>query len=367
MCSRPGLWRAGVIGAWLVLLAWTWHARGLLADNEALKYTGCAEQVLAGDLRDLFGNYLKYAAYVLFLLPSVALGWPWLAVVAQALLSLAAARAADRIVRRITGQAWPGGLAFAVFLLLPLLQQWVLALYTESFFISMYLLFLERITRPAPGRGLTALWAVVVLFARPVGMMFVGPAVVWRLASGRQRPRLLLAAGSAAVLIFAVSVPGIRQAQLQPIVEGDVICGFPERPGNMEGLQGSSILAAQVHLFRTQGAGYSTSLFFRRIGAMLMPARAYFSPLHNSINLPILLLYPFALYALWRGRKLPIVGLLAAVLALNIALVGLTHAEWNQRFLAVCLPPVILLAAMGAYLLRIPRQRQGDPTFGGPK
>ncbi len=354
--ARPTAWHAVAVGAWLLLLAAIWWNQGVLEDKEAIKYTTCAKQVLAGDFHDFTGNYAKYGAYVVFLLPALALGQVWIAVAAQAALSLAAAFAVERIVRPMAGMR-AARLAFTAFLLMPLVQQWVLALYTESFFISMSLLFLERIMRPSPGWLPTAAFALAVLFARPVGMLFVAPAILWL---GKERGWYggpAFAAANAAILVIAISMPGIRRAQLEPIVEGQVICGFTEQPAAAVDFQGSSILAAQVHLFRNHSFAYAAGLIPRRMAAMLFPVRPYFSPPHNALNLFYCLLYPLAVAGIrrkWDARGMP---LLVAIGAVYILLVGLTHAEWSMRFLAVLLPIILLAAACGL---------PGMPRWHGP-
>lgn len=47
--ARPTAWHAVAVGAWLLLLAAIWWNQGVLEDKEAIKYTTCAKQVLAGD------------------------------------------------------------------------------------------------------------------------------------------------------------------------------------------------------------------------------------------------------------------------------------------------------------------------------
>ena len=132
----PAFIRGSIIGLHLIFLAVIFLQQGILSDKEALKYLGCAEQVLNGDPSDLLGNYLKYGAYVLFLLPFIALGIPWLSVIAQIVLGILAASALGRIAERITGHSVAGHLAMAMLLLCYPVQQWTLALYTESFFTS---------------------------------------------------------------------------------------------------------------------------------------------------------------------------------------------------------------------------------------
>jgi hypothetical protein len=340
-----------VIGAAFVALMIALTAGGhVLADKEALKYVGCARDVLRGDVHDLIGNYLKYGTYVLFLLPFVAMGLTQWAVLAQALLALAAAFAAARMVERMTEDRRSGDIAFVLILACIPLQQWVLALYTESFFASIAVLFLERVTRPGRADIAALLLAIVLVFARPIGLLFVGPALLWMLTDQLHFPfpRKLRNAGYAVVLLLAISLPGIARDQLAPIVEGHVICGFPELPDAMDHFHGSSILDAQISLFR-HSPSYATGLFFRRVGSLFTLTRSYYSAAHNAFLAAHYVLFVLALYGWWRWRTQAMVGLLAVVLMLNTLLVGLTHDEWSGRFLVPLWPLIVFMAALGLW------------------
>ncbi|MFZ1688421.1 MAG: hypothetical protein WAU70_13410 [Flavobacteriales bacterium] len=345
--------RRVVLCMFVVACASLWATRGIFTDKEALKYIGCAEQLLHGDVHDLFGSYAKYASYVLFLVPFIAIGAPWLAVVVQATLAVVAAFALARIAERITGSLRAGDAAFTFALLCYPFQEWVLALYTESFFASTTILFLDRITRQGPVGKWTWPLAMIVLFARPVGALFVLPACIWKFATGRERwfPKWIRNSAYAAVLLLAISVPGVEQHQLAVIVEGHVICGFPERPGAVEGFHGRTILAAQQHLFEQNSAGYAAGLFVRRSLSLFTLGRSYFSTAHNVLLLPFYGLFVLAVIGVWYRRKHPVVGLLAALLLLYTALIGFTYDEWNGRFLVPVWPIIILFASLGVPFL----------------
>jgi hypothetical protein len=338
---------AAVFVALVSALAASGH---VLQDKEALKYVGCAQDVLRGDVHDLLGNYLKYGTYVLFLLPFVAIGLPQWAVLAQALLAVAAAFAAARMVERITEDRRAGDIAFVLLLACIPLQQWVLALYTESFFASIAVLFLERITRPGRADAAGIALGLVLMFARPIGMLIVGPALLWKLADQLPIPfpRKLRNAGYTIVLLIAISLPGIARDQLAPIVEGHVICGFPELPDAMDNFHGSSILDAQISLFK-HSPSYATGLFFRRVGSLFTLTRSYYSTAHNAFLAAHYVLLVLAFYGWWRWRTQAVVGLLAVLVLLNALLVGLTHDEWSGRFLVPLWPLFLIMAALGLW------------------
>lgn len=303
-----------------------------------------------GEFSDLLGNYLKYGAYVIFLLPFVAVGMPWLAVLAQIVFGILAAHALGRIAERITGRSAAGHLAMAMLLFCYPVQQWTLALYTEAFFTSMSILFVERISRTERTDGWTIALALITVFARPVGMLFVGPALLWKFAHSPILTRLKpwLPVGYATILLLGISLPGIRAPQLEPIVDAHIIAGIPRDPSAMAQFEGSSILSAQIFLMERHGLAEWSMLFLRRTASLFTLTRPYYSITHNLLKGVWMLLYPIALWGIWRQRKQPPLQLLIGILILNTMLVSLTHDEWNGRFIVPLFPWIMVLAVAGA-------------------
>lgn len=337
-----------ILGAHLLFLLGIYLHQGILTDKEAEKYIGCATQVLHGDFHDLTGNYVKYGAYVLLLLPFVAIGLPSLAVVAQIALGIAAAFALSRIVQRLTGSKGLGSMAMAILLLCYPVQVWTLALYTESFFTSIGILFVDRITRDNALDPWTIFLALLTLFARPIGMLFVGPALICKWTQSLRSYTRIAARMISYALVFSLAIfsPGIERAQLAPIVEAHVIAGIPEDPGAMEQFTGNSIADAQVFLLQHHGAIGWLGFAVRRIGSLFTLHRPYYSIGHNVVAGMYYILFPLALIGLWRWRKEPLVGLIGAILLLYTLLIGLAHDEWSGRFLVPLLPWMIALSAL---------------------
>ncbi len=152
-------------------------------------------------------------------------------------------------------------------------------------------------------------------------------------------------AGYAGVLVLVLLFPGVAKHQLGVIVEGHVICGFPERPGALEHFRGATILDAQAYLFHEPA--YASGLFLRRTGSLFTLTRPYFSVWHNLFLTPFYTLFALALAGWWWGRSHRVVQLMSAVVTLNALLIGLTYDEWNGRFLVPLWPILIGWAAIG--------------------
>lgn len=336
-----------IIGLHLLLLIAIGMQQGILVDKEALKYTGCARAVLQGDFGDLTGNYLKYAGYILFLLPFVALDSLWLAVVTQIIVGVVAAERLARYSERITGNVALGRIAMALFLLCPLIQTWTLALYTEHFFTCMVIIYLERMDRVRKFDGLSLVLSAIVLLSRPVGMFFVIPALVWKWTNGHTLRHQILTATvcGLALLVAAVFIPRIEHAQLAPIATGQVIAGIGGTDAT--NFTGSTIAHAHHQLLNRVGVSEWCSITVRRIASLFTLTRPYYSAPHNIANALFFLLYPLAVLGIVRHRSNAHLRPLVTILVLNIAIVGLTHDEWSGRFMVPLLPIIIVLATMG--------------------
>lgn len=336
--------RPAVVVGYLGLLLALWRMQGVLTDKEALKYLGCAEQVLQGDLHDLLGNYRHYGAYVLFLLPFVAMGAPTLAVPIQAVLMLLAARALERSVIRAGGSERIGLITAAVLLSALPVQQWVLALYTEALFAALTLLFLDQmLLRERPGRWALPL-ALALLFTRPVGILVVGPLTVWWLTRGRAPWTTW--AGHAAVLALAVLSPTVPGPQLHIILGSEVLCGCGTHPDAALGFTGHSVLETQLHLGATLGPGTLLELWGLRLLSLFTFLRPHYSTAHNLLLAPWLLLPLLAALGLWMQRRTAWVKAVTAVLVVYALLVMFTCDEWSGRFLVPLVGPLLLPAAL---------------------
>ena len=346
----PGLRRFALpalgVTAHLLFLALLHHQQGLVLDKEALKYLGAAQDLLHGDTTDLLGRYRLFATYILFLTPFVALDMPALAAVAQVVLVLFSARALQQLAVRIGISPLIATGFTAAYLLAQPLHTWTLSAYSEGLFVPLTVLFLERALRPSAWDRNTWLLALLLLFARPTGVLFVAPILLFRMTASLPRPFAWRAAGVGSLLVAMLFLPIMNRDQLQVVAGAPVICGFPEHPELEQGFAGRTLLSAQLHLIDAQGVPYYSGLLLRRTISLLLPLRPYFSPLHNALNLPFALLLPLALWGILRvaGDEIRSITL---IMVLNVLLVALTYDEWAGRFLAPVLPVLLLLAGVG--------------------
>ncbi len=365
----PGLRRFALpalgVAAHLLFLALLFRQQGLLFDKEALKYLGAAQDLLNGDTTDLLGRYRLFATYILFLTPFVALGLPALAIVAQVLLVLISARALHRLIVRIAVPPLIATGVTAAYLLAQPLHTWTLSAYSEGLFIPLSVLFLERALRPTTWDRYTWVLALLLLFARPTGALFIAPLLLLRFTAQLPQRTALRSAGVIALVLAMLVLPALNREQLQEVVGAPVVCGFPEHP-ELEGTYtGTHLLGTQLHLIDAHGLGYWAGLLARRTASLLLPLRPYFSPLHNALNLPFVLLLPLAFCGALRAST-DTVRSITLVLLFNVLLVALTYDEWAGRFLAPLLPMILVLGGVGLSDLFITRDRATKHPFEQP-
>lgn len=341
--------RWAIIALHLLFLALLAGQQGVLDDKEALKYIGAAQDLLNGDGTDLLGRYRAYGGYILFLVPFVAVGLPTLAVGAQIAMGIAAAMALDRLVVRYSGSRVAGRMAMAVYLLAHPIQQWTLSLYSEGLFVPLVVVFLERALRPGAARAPLALLALLTVFTRPTGILFVAPALLLSRSGpcARAMPGVRWTA-TAALVPAMLFLPALNREQLAVVAGSHVICGMPEHGPDAALFAGRTLAEAQAFVVDRHEAAYWASLGLRRLASLFNPQRTYHSGMHNLLSALVLLLYPLALIGARHVRRSDALAVLSAALVLNALLIALTYDEWNGRFLAPLLPAIIFFAAIGA-------------------
>jgi hypothetical protein len=147
------------------------------------------------------------------------------------------------------------------------------------------------------------------------------------------------------VLLVAVLLPGIPRAQITPIVEGHVICGFPEQEEAIAHFEGSSILDAQAAILSQGSIGHSVKLFLRRVLSLFTLPRSYYSVAHNLFLSAHYVLFVLAGIGWWHFRERSVTWVITVAAVLYVCLIGLTHDEWSGRFLVPLWPLILLFAA----------------------
>ena len=261
-----------------------------------------------------------------------------------------------RLLKNTSAAFWA---SLLVICYLPI-QQWNRCLLTESFFISLILVFvwafsLERNTR---NRLLLFLIAVVASTVRPNGgILFISCCFIYGMHSMRRRYFLFfLTGGILCILVLLHYFTGIfYQFLLDSFNKGEIICGYTQYtaahtthilndPANGSITKIAALITAEPLK--------SLQLFTGRFMALWADIRPYYSFWHNMyISVYLLPAYAAALIGFIQYRNIyaELKWFTLLYCGIHSILIMLTYADWDGRFLAPLLPVVFIWSGMGMY------------------
>ena len=298
----------------------------------------------------LVGKQTAYLGYeALLALHIAATGTPATIVFLQVIASAAAVVGLFALGRHFGGPL-AGFLAAVFYAANPEILRWNAYILTDALYTSALVLIAWAWLR---GRTITAgLLIALAVSLRPTGWIlpFAVCAVVFTL-SRRRRLVALLAAVLYAAIFF--TWPPARQAVQREdpedmLARGVVIWGY--EPANLA-MPTVNRPAADWRAGILYGIAHpwpSIRLALHRVGAEVLHARPYYSPRRNAmIAVMLAVLYPGTLIGVWRYRRDAEMRWLLAMIIAHLALVAVTFADWDGRFLVHILPLVGVSAAAG--------------------
>jgi hypothetical protein len=331
--------------------------RGIRPAGDTKRYLDGASALLAG--HGLPHDAVPYAGYVAVVAGVRQLG---LSMTALAVLQIACAGlavfAVARTARDLAGPV-AGALAALGLAVNVDIWSWHLYVLTDSLYVSGVALStwlvhhaVER-RRAAPALG--ALAAVVVAASlRPNGWLLAAAYAAyaaWRLLPRRR------GLGAALVLVAACAVasqlPQLKAADnvqaVRMLREGVVNWGDRssslDMPGDVDRVHDASSAAR----YSAQEPVAVGRLVAARLATELGHVRPYYSAVHNAgIVVFLVPLYVLALVGACVTRRQPLLVLLGLAVAVHLATVGLTFADYDGRFLLYAVPALTVLAGAGA-------------------
>jgi 4-amino-4-deoxy-L-arabinose transferase-like glycosyltransferase len=331
------------------------HLRGIRLGGDSERYLQGAERLLQG--QELDGKQRSYPGYILLvaIFDAVGLGLPGL-IALQVLTAGAAAYLLYRL-GMLLGSPGAGWLAAALYLLNYEILLWHTYVLTDSLFISFVIIAAYAIysagSRASIPRAVLALAAMVVCFSlRPNGWIILPAAILyWIFLASNLSSQRKAAFALSSILLFIPFIPGWRTSveaedPAKMFREGVVIWGYETANIDMpwEGSGETSLPDSPTLLLQHPLA--SLRLALARVWTELLHARPFYSSLRNIINILYLtLVYVFAAAAIIYKRREPFIWLIVLLVSSQMAIVALTFADWDGRFLLYVLPLIQLLAA----------------------
>jgi len=351
---------------------------GIRTDGEAEKIIENANRLVSGRefLNGIFGYF--YFAYTVLVALCIKFSVNLLVVaMLQVALSFFAAVCLYRLLHETLQNNRVAFIFFAVYLLCYPVQKWNFFLYTESMHTSFLMigiyLFNKWLNDKSIRRAaLLLLVLLLVLFSRPVGIIFLLSLFIvllfWLYQNNRKVHFYLL------TLISIVSVIGLLNSAFTAFVNPDsirrmeIICQVPGtddttvyREYNRQGLtEAFRVIKEEV------GPGNFFRAGFKKLGYFFGMYRNYYSWQHNLLLICFTLLYPLALIGIFSGRNRSYNYVrLFAICYLLLTSIGIffTCDEWSNRFISPAFPFILILAAGGYRLFRKDLHNKGISWF----
>ena len=345
-------------------------AHGIQTGGDSGRYTTAAAQLRAGELpRENKGtSYLGFAAVLAATIavtgraePIVALNIIFVALAACAVFAMA---------RRLFGLR--GGVIAAALLIVNLeLARWSSFILTDAMYLSFVTIATLAIDVARERTGAAIAPAILIVWftasIRPNGWLMIPIAATYWL--GRLAGPGLIVVAIAIMSVSPAVRAGAQGERLETaLTEGRVIFGsdawrVPMPPADHSPVDWSDGLRYAIgHPIA------SARLALTRIGIELLHARPSYSATHNLVAVAFYLpIYAFAIIGFVRVRHHPLAQLAGMVVVAHLALVGVTFADFDGRFLLHVTPLVGILASGGLAALPLARRgEQPDPRHASP-
>jgi len=338
---------------------------GLQTGEEAEKYVDNAHRILQwNELRNGFFGifYLAYsllvAFFVKFNLPLVGVA------VVQIVLSAMAAICLYRLLQQTLKNNTVAFLFFIAYLCCYPIQRWNFFLYSESFHSSLLLMglyfFYTTLQGIRSGKLVLSILLLLILFSRPVGMLFwisaIGVLLMWLY----HRQQKLLAGGI--MLLGILALVGLANSPVTAFVNPDsikrmeVICQVPvaQTDTRYQGFNRSGLVKAYTVISDDIGWGNFLSIGFKKLGNFFGMYRPYYSWQNNGLLWLYWIFYPLALIGIFSKQPpefLYIKWFSIYYLLLTSLAIFFTCDDWANRFISPAFPFVLILAAAGMFRL----------------
>jgi 4-amino-4-deoxy-L-arabinose transferase-like glycosyltransferase len=371
---RATLAVAGIASVYLAVnAAYVAHV-GVRLGGDSGRYIAGGARILGRSLSEGPPGYRGYEGIIAL---SQLVGFGVTGVVALQILVATAALGALYRVGEALFDARAGVLAALLYALNPDIARWHSFVLTDSLYTSGLVLTVSVVSQSASSTStryhfcaLGILLATAAL--RPEGVvLFLVVAGYWlarHLGRFLKRRRALAAVGiiggaSLAAFAFAPAVRyGADFATDRSLVErGTVVWGYDgwRVPMPVDTRTGGGATRG-VASYAARHPGAYLTLALARVGAELAHVRPFYSARHNVLVLAFLLsLYALAAVGLARAHDRSLARLVVLVMAAHVAVVGVTFADWDGRFLVHILPLLTALAAVGLASLVAPPLTRG--------
>lgn len=325
---------------------------GIISDLEATKYILNANSLIENGSYSL--SYILYSTYIVFLAISfkLQLGYNGIVII-QLILNAIATYKLSQLTKTISGKKSTAYISILLFILFYHIQVWNFHLYTDSFFLSLLIIFMEALIntnlKKWKGRIKLIILFILVFFARPVGVLLLPPILIYfatKTESNLLKSKLIIYSFIFLVFISIASIY-LNKSQLiynglfQAFPSNKILCGFDSGLENFKLTENNS-----------------TDIFFNIILFLkisVIKLTHYFGMIRpfNSLNHNLILIafYPIYIFSII-GFSSKVIRkeykyFFLLIITLFSLLAVITCVNWHGRFMLPILPSIIIFGAIG--------------------
>jgi len=338
---------------WSVFQLLMYYNSKIVTISEAEKYINAAYEM--NNYGRFPVHYISYSSYVVFLAILFKLGLNYFGVyLVQLGLNLLATIAFFKIVKTITNHQLTAYIAVTMYILFYQLQHWNTHLFTESFMVSILMIFWYYILhinlKKAAGKISLTILVIVFLFSRPTAILFLpGILIYWILRNKTLlkeaiQLKWIILSAFVLLILFICFIHFEKRVLFSDLFislqEGQTICGtnyFQEHFVSME--QNNAFLQNLIVFCKVSCK--KLLLFYGFI-------RPFYSMSHNLMLMAYYPVYPLAIIGIVKSKinKEHQYMMLTFILLINLLLI-ITCDSWEGRFIVPILPFIIVFAAIG--------------------
>ncbi len=339
----------------LVLFTFLIFTKGFNFTGEGEKFFSEAQQLFSEKAKEIFQFQLLNLSYIFYLAVFIKLGFSKAAIILIThSVSLAAYYKFYSLLHlKFNNKLANWWLFFMLFC--PLLLTWNLSLYSESFFIAIYLLFAYELFVGTIPLKRIFIYALLLLLSKPTGIIILLAFVTYKLhCTGKWGIKKTLfyytTIGLALFLFVFFFVKLHFSGVANVILTGSVICGFPTNNTVYTPAELTLFNTYQL-LFEKEGILEVFKLIGLKFISFFTLTRPYYSNFHNIINGAHIVFFVLNIMALWNSFKqkrmfhFNVLLFIQAIIIAHAFVVVLFFNEWTERYTAVIFPFLFLGSA----------------------
>ena len=346
---------------WALIQASYFKKFGIVTTLEATKYIDECQQLFQyGHFSD--NKYLFYSVYILIHIFFYKLGFEFIGVyLFQLLLNLVATYFFFQLNYKITKKKSIAFVAVLLLLLTQTFQMWTVYLYTESLFSSLVIIFTYSFfilnQQNKKDTILKALLFILLIFARPTGLLFIPVIFVYFFFFLIQQKRYLKA------LLFTIAITfgffGLLNYAMQssttfnfikPLLENQIICDVPIQTLYKPILPTTSNTLFGILDYIFHNKGQFLFLASRRFISYWGMQRSTNSHSHNlffaCFFYPLYFMGLIGSIKLLKQHKAAFIFIISTFFFFTLSVI-FSCDEWSNRFMVPIIPFIMMLGAIG--------------------